>query len=53
MITHRREFLQRAWMAAAATLAQSQSRAAAQKIGMPGPYPGRVVAVEHPGCILE
>ena len=53
MITHRREFVQKALMAAAATLTQSRSRAAAQKLGMPGPYPGRVVAVEHPGCILE
>src|SRR6185437_17103008 len=34
-----------------ATLLASQSRAANQKLGIPGPYPGRVIAVEHPGCI--
>jgi hypothetical protein len=38
---------------AAAALMQSQSRAATAKSGMPGPFPGRVVAVEHPGSILS
>ena len=52
-MTHRREFFQTALTAATASVTQSRSRAAAQKLGMPGPYPGRVVAVEHPGCILE
>lgn len=28
-----------------------QARAATAQAGMPGPYPGRVVAVEHAGCI--
>jgi len=31
----------------------SQSRAATSKPGMPGPFPGRVIAVEHPGCIVS
>jgi hypothetical protein len=38
-------------MAGAAALGQVHSRAATTKPGMPGPFPGRVVAVEHPGCI--
>ena len=39
--------------AAAATALQSQSRAATSRPGMPGPFPGRVVAVEHPGSIIS
>src|SRR5271165_3202741 len=39
--------------AAAAAMAQSGSKAATVKPGMPGPYPGRVVAVDHPGCIAS
>jgi hypothetical protein len=39
-------------LAASATLVRPGS-AASQKMGIPGPYPGRVVAVEHPGCIIE
>lgn len=42
----RREFL-------TAALAASQSRAASTKLGIPGPWPGRVVAVEHPGSIVS
>jgi hypothetical protein len=43
--------LQHSLAVAAAAVAQSQSRAATAKPGMPGPFPGRVIAVEHPGCI--
>jgi hypothetical protein len=34
-------------------MAQSQSKAAGTTPGMPGPFPGRVVAAEHPGCIVN
>jgi uncharacterized protein (DUF362 family) len=40
-------------MAGAAVLGQVHSKAATTKPGMPGPYPGRVIAVEHPGCITS
>jgi hypothetical protein len=30
-----------------------QSQAAPAKLGIPGPFRGRVVAVEHPGCIVS
>jgi uncharacterized protein (DUF362 family) len=39
-------------MAGAATLGQVHSKAATSKPGMPGPFPGRVIAVEHPGSIV-
>jgi hypothetical protein len=40
-------------MAAAATASVSQSKASVSKnLGLPGPYPGSVIAVEHPGSIL-
>jgi len=39
--------------AAAASSGRSQSKAETQKLGIPGPYPGRVVEVDHPGCILN
>jgi len=32
--------------------AQTSSKAAASKLAMPGPFPGRVVAVQHPGSIV-
>ena len=58
----RREFL--AASVAAATIACSQkveeaaktssaSSASASKLGIPGPYPGRVVAIENPNSIVE
>ena len=50
-ITRRKLFLSSA--AAAATALHSQSRAATSRPGMPGPFPGRVVAVEHPGSIIS
>src|SRR5258708_781808 len=42
-----------AGMAGAAVLGQVHSKAATTKPGMPGPFPGRVVAVNHPGCITS
>lgn len=50
----------RQWLAATTTglslsqlglTAQTASAAEKTKLGMPGLYPGRVVAVSHPGCI--
>ncbi len=54
MSTSRREFIQKSFMAAAATATLSQSKAStvAKNLGIPGPYPGRVIAVEHPGSII-
>ena len=40
-------------MASATMLGQVRSKAATSKPGMPGPFPGRVVGVEHPGCIVS
>jgi uncharacterized protein (DUF362 family) len=51
MKTGRRSFVQSAFAAAATAMTQSSSRAASAAPGIPGPYPGRVIAVEHPGCI--
>src|SRR3954463_10964953 len=51
MRVSRRELL--AGMAGAAILGQVHSKAATSKPGMPGPFPGRVIAVEHPGCITS
>lgn len=49
-VTQRRRFLQ-SLAAAAAAAGQSQSKAATSKPGMPGAFPGRVVGIEHRGCI--
>ncbi|HEY2018316.1 MAG TPA: DUF362 domain-containing protein [Bryobacteraceae bacterium] len=49
MRVSRRDLL--AGMAGAAVLGQVHSKAATTKPGMPGPFPGRVIAVQHPGCI--
>jgi len=46
----RRDFLKSAFLAAAAQSAPV--RAATPKLGIPGPYPGRVVEVHHPGSIV-
>lgn len=51
-ISRRKMFLSSAAAAAAASFG-SQSRAATTKPGMPGPFPGRVVAVAHPGSIVS
>jgi hypothetical protein len=53
MTITRRKLLVNSAAAAAATALQSQSRAATSRPGMPGPFPGRVVAVEHPGSIIS
>src|SRR5690349_18854156 len=53
MQTGRRKFIRGSFMAAAAAVAQSSSRAEDRKLGIPGPYPGRVIAVEHSGSIVS
>ena len=54
MNPRRRDFLRSAALAAgAAALGQVHSKASTSKPGMPGPFPGRVVAVEHSGCITQ
>ncbi len=48
----RRQLIQTAFAGAVGSLVQSKSRADSnRRLGMPGPYPGRVIAVEHAGCI--
>jgi Domain of unknown function (DUF362) len=49
----RRDLFKYAGMAAAAVLGQTHSKAATSKPGMPGPFPGLVVGVEHPGSIVN
>jgi Domain of unknown function (DUF362) len=49
----RRDLFKYAGMAAAAALGQTHSKAATSKPGMPGPFPGLVVGVEHPGSIVN
>src|SRR5437763_13259991 len=46
----RRDVLKFAGLAASTVL---NSKAATTKPGMPGPFPGRVVGVEHPACIVS
>jgi hypothetical protein len=46
----RRDVLKYASLAASTLL---NSQAATTKPGMPGPFPGRVVGVEHPACIVS
>src|SRR4051794_28673552 len=53
MQTGRRKFIHGSFVAAAAAVSQSSSRAEDQKLGIPGPYPGRVIAVEHAGSIVS
>lgn len=53
MKTARRDFLRSAALAGAAALGQVHSKASTSRLGMPGPYPGRVVAVTHDGCIAH
>lgn len=54
MRSGRREFLESAFVAATAAMAQSVSKAQTNRQpGMPGLYPGHVVAVEHSGCITS
>lgn len=40
-------------MAAAAAIGQTYGKAATSKAGMPGPFPGVVSVVEHPGSIVN
>ena len=53
MKVQRRDLFTLAGMASATMLGQVRSKAATSKPGMPGPFPGRVVGVEHPGCIVS
>jgi len=54
MTTSRRElFRYLALTGAASAMGQVHSKAATSKPGLPGPYPGRVAAVEHSGCIAH
>jgi hypothetical protein len=54
MSTDRRRFLETAFLGATIAAVESQSRASAATMpGMPGPYPGRVIAVENPACIVS
>jgi hypothetical protein len=48
----RRDFLKSAFLAAAAQSAPVRA-ATSNKLGIPGPYPGRVVEVHHPGSIVS
>src|SRR3984893_8203973 len=52
MTTRRRDFLRNAFAPVlAASLMPSQRALSAEKGGMPGPWPGRVIAVEHAHAI--
>ena len=60
MSLDRRAFLAASVAAATAacqkTISEKQSSSAAQsasKLGIPGPYPGRVVAIQHPNSIVQ
>ena len=52
MLQSRRQLLSASLLAAAASRF-STARAATSKLGIPGPYPGRVVAVHHPRSIVS
>lgn len=47
----RRQFLKSAVMGAAYSAAPGFAAPAPGELGLPGPYPGRVVAVDHSGCV--
>jgi hypothetical protein len=49
----RRDLFKFAAMAGAAALGEPHSKAATSKPGMPGPFPGVVVAIEDPGSIVD
>ncbi len=53
MITGRRAFVSGGLLTAGRLALSGQSGAGASKLGIPGPFPGRVVAVHHPGCIAS
>jgi hypothetical protein len=50
---HRRDLFKYAALAGAAAPGRAQSKAAASKTGMPGPFPGLVIGVEHAGSIVN
>jgi hypothetical protein len=49
----RRQFIQGSLLTAAAAVQTSYSKTATTGFGMPGPYPGRVIAVDNPGVIVS
>ena len=49
-MTGRRDFISAALAAAGQT---GRAQVAPGKLGIPGPFPGRVAAVHHPGCIAS
>ncbi len=51
MISGRRRFLQGALAALAASSVRVSRAQTAERLGIPGPYRGRVVSVQHPGSI--
>jgi hypothetical protein len=53
MRIHRRELLKSAVVAGSLVLGRVHSKAATSGLRMPGPFPGRVIAVEHRGCIAN
>jgi hypothetical protein len=53
MTEARREFLKTAMMGAVYAAAPEFASAAPAGLGLPGPYPGRVIGVEHPGCVAN
>lgn len=55
---NRRHFLRNTLLVTAAAASGTQAGVTTTgkfsgKLGIPGPYPGRVVAVHHPGCIIK
>jgi Domain of unknown function (DUF362) len=55
MSKDRRQFLQNTFWGVAASMAPAAAIHAAESkaLGIPGPYPGRVIAVEHSGSIVS
>jgi len=53
MTPTRRAFVQQALAMASAATFQSRLHGASTKLGIPGPYPGRVVEVHHPNSIAS
>lgn len=51
MTEARREFLKAALLGAGIAVAPGCSAPAPGELGLPGPFPGRVVGVDHPGCV--
>lgn len=52
MLSSRRRLMQGAFLTAVAST-QSIGKTEMKSLGIPGPYRGRVIAVEHPGCIVS